>query len=134
MTVPRPELAEYTVGEGPGLKLPLLNRNARAAAKDARHGRLWRTTICVVLPASTSVVFVRICDTAALDLAQPARARGTHFSHSITTQRRCSRVRMTSFVESGPLFAVGNRSRELVLPLPQRRGMGWGTEIDWFDL
>ena len=38
------------------------------------------------------------------------------------------------FVESGPLFVVGPRFRDRILPLPESRGMGWGLEIDWHDL
>jgi hypothetical protein len=44
------------------------------------------------------------------------------------------RARNTTFVESGPLVAVGPRWRDRVLPLPNELGMGWGVEFDWFDL
>lgn len=80
------------------------------------------------------VQFVRICETAGFDLAQPARERGTHFNHPVTRRSRFSRARATSFVESGPLFAVGTRYRDRVLPLPEHRGMRWSVESDWFDL
>jgi hypothetical protein len=127
-----PQLADYTVGEGPGLKLPLLNRTLE---------RLGATPTWTIVAdddlrfrAGNVVQFVHICEAAQFDLAQPARARGTHFSHAITVGIRRSRARATSFVESGPLFVVRSRCRERVLPLPEHRGMGWGTEIDWFDL
>jgi hypothetical protein len=126
------ELATYSVGEGPGEKLPLLNRTLE------KLGATPRWTVVsdddLRFRRGDVVEFVRICEDAAFDLAQPARARGTQFSHAITQGARVSRARATSFVESGPLFVVGSRCRNRVLPLPEHRGMGWGTEIDWFDL
>jgi hypothetical protein len=126
------QLTEYTVGEGPGLKLPLLNRTLE---------RLGTTSGWTVVSdddlrfrRGDVVQFVEICEAAGLDLGQPARARGTQFSHGITRRARMSRARATSFVESGPLFVVGNHWRDRVIPLPEHRGMGWGIEIDWFDL
>jgi hypothetical protein len=80
------------------------------------------------------VRFVRRAEQAGFDLAQPARARGTHLSHGITVAPRFSRARETTFIESGPLWAVGPHFRDRVLPFSTERGMGWGVEIDWFDL
>jgi hypothetical protein len=80
------------------------------------------------------VRLVTLCDRAGFDLAQPARAFGTQRSHEITAAVPRSRARATTFVESGPLFVVGPRCRDRILPLPEQRGMGWGVEIDWHDL
>jgi hypothetical protein len=80
------------------------------------------------------VRLVELAERAELDLAQPARARGTDERHPITVAIRFVRARLTTFVESGPMFAVGPRWRERILPLPEERGMGWGVELDWFDL
>jgi hypothetical protein len=127
-----PELDEITVGEGPGLKLPLLNETL------GRLGPLSAWTLLsdddLRFSEGDVVRFVELCMRGNLDLAQPARATGTQASHEITAAVRLSRARLTTFVESGPLVAVGPRCRDLVLPLPESRGMGWGVEIDWHDL
>jgi hypothetical protein len=127
-----PSLADITVGEGPGLKLPLLNETLD------RFGRAATWTVVsdddVRFTRGDVVRFVRRADRAGFDLAQPARARGTELSHGITVAPRFSRARETTFVESGPLWAVGPRLRDRVLPFPPERGMGWGVEIDWYDL
>jgi hypothetical protein len=127
-----PSLRELTLGKGPGLKLPLLSETMRRLGSESS----W-TVISdddLVFRKGDVVRFVRLCERAGIDLAQPARARGTQLSHGITVQVRCSRARRTSFIESGPLFAVGPRYRDRILPLPGDRGMGWGVEIDWYDL
>lgn len=125
-------LRHVTVGEGPGLKLPLLNETLRRVGGTAQ----WTILSDDDLRFRTGDVirFRDLCERARLDLAQPARASGTQASHQITLAVRLSRARLTTFVESGPLVAVGPRFRERILPLPEARGMGWGVEIDWHDL
>ncbi len=127
-----PQLAEITVGEGPGLKLPLLNETL---------GLLGSTGGWTVLSdddlrfrRGDVVRFVELAERAGLDLAQPGRVPGTGRSHEITVAAPRSRVRTTTFVESGPLVGVGPRCHDRILPLPEARGMGWGVEIDWHDL
>jgi hypothetical protein len=128
-----PSLAAVTVGEGPGLKLPLLNE---ALARPGGGMTAWTVVADddVRFIRGDVVRFVRRAERAGFDLAQPARARGTHLSHGITAALRFSRARETTFVESGPLWTVGPRFRDRVLPFPAERGMGWGVEIDWYDL
>ena len=127
-----PDLVDVTVGEGRGEKLPLLNQILERIAVTAR----WTVVSDDDLRFRRGDVvrFVDMCDRAGLDLAQPARARRTQQSHDITAAIRFVRARRTTFVESGPLFAVGPRWRERLLPFPSQRGMGWGVELDWFDL
>jgi len=126
-----PDLAEYTIGEGSGEKLPLVNRTLE---------RLPPATWTVISDDDVEfrrgdvVEFVGTCEALQFDLAQPARARGTHTSHKVTEAPRRSRARLTTFVEGGPLYAVGSRYRERILPLPEHLGMGWGVEIEWYDL
>lgn len=127
-----PELADVTVGEGPGLKLPLLNEALRRL--DATAGWTVLSDDDLRFRRGDVVQLVRLCERSGLDLAQPARARGTQLSHGITIAPRLSRVRLTTFVESGPLVVVGPRRRDRILPLPEHRGMGWGVEIDWHEL
>ena len=127
-----PALDAHTVGEGPGEKLPLLQEAL------SRHGG---TTGPVVL-SDDDLAFVRgdvtrflaLARRAGLGLAQPAHAPGSQVSHGITGRRRVSMVRLTTFVESGPLVAVAPKWVERVTPLPVWRGMGWGLELEWIDL
>jgi len=127
-----PLAEEFTVGEGSGEKFPLVNQALRHSGPTAR----WTVVSDddVRFRRGDVVRFVRLCERAELDIAQPARARGTQRSHEITTAIRLVRARITTFVESGPLVAVGARARDRVLPLPDELGMGWGVEFDWFDL
>jgi hypothetical protein len=129
---PHPELDNLTVGDGQGLKLPLLNETLRRSGASAS----WTVVSDddLTFRRGNVVDLVRLCLRASLDLAQPARARGTQPSHGITIAPRFSRARLTTFVESGPLFVVGPRFRRRILPLPDQRGMGWGVEIDWYEL
>jgi hypothetical protein len=127
-----PQLSSVTVGEGAGLKLPLLNETLR------RAGSTPGWTVCsdddLRFRRGNVVSFVQRAVRSSFDLAQPARARGTQLSHGITIAPRLSRARLTTFVESGPLFAIAPTFRNRILPFPEERGMGWGIEIDWHDL
>jgi hypothetical protein len=127
-----PTLSEFTVGEGPGLKLPLLNETLSHISMSTPWTVLADDDLR--FRSGDVVRFTHLCARACFDLAQPARAQGTQASHEITKVVRLSRARATTFVESGPLVAVGPRCRDRVLPLPEQRGMGWGVEIDWHDL
>jgi hypothetical protein len=123
-------LAPVTVGEGPGEKLPLLNR-----ILDRIQPADWTVVSDDDLDfrRGNVIEFVQMCQQLQFDLAQPARDRRTQVTHPITRRARLSRARLTSFVESGPLWAVSPGWRDRVLPLPEHRGMGWGVEIDWHD-
>lgn len=126
-----PQLAAFTVGEGPGEKLPLLNR-----IFEEMEPSDWTVVSDDDLEFRRGdvVEFVAMCEQLGFDLAQPARERGTQHAHQITKRARLSRARLTSFVQDGPMYAVGPRWRERLLPPPTERGMGWGVEIDWFKL
>jgi hypothetical protein len=125
-------LADITVGEGPGEKFPLVNEVLRLSGAPAEWTLVSDDDIRFL--HGDVVRFLHLCTQAGLDIAQPGRARGTKRSHEITVALRFVRARLTTFVESGPLFAVGPRWRDRVLPLPCELGMGWGIEFVWFDL
>jgi hypothetical protein len=69
-----------------------------------------------------------------VDLTQPAHSRSSHLSHRVTRRRRLALVRRTSFVEIGPVFAIGPERRKWLLPFPESAGMGWGLELRWREL
>jgi len=131
-----PGLADVTVGVGPGLRLALFND---LATRVLGEGYVVVSDDDVVFTRGSLVELVRVCGRAGLDLAQPARADDNsvfdfNVAHRITRARRFSQVRITSFVEVGPLFVIGPRWRDRILPFPEERGMGWGLELDWFEL
>ena len=125
-------LERYTVGEGPGEKFPLVNETLRLSGSPVSWTLVSDDDLSFRQGDMTRLV--RLCDSARFDIAQPARARDSAHNFRITAAARLARARLTTFVESGPLFVVGPRFRDLVLPLPKALGMGWGVELEWFDL
>jgi len=125
------DLAGVTVGSGAGARLPLLNEILRRS--ESLEGWLVVTDDDVVFDRGDFLAFVSFCGRAELDLAQPARSDKT-LDHGITAARRLSVARRTSFVEIGPIFAVGPGWRDRIVPFPEERGMGWGLELEWHRL
>jgi len=125
------DLAGVTVGSGPGAKLPLLNELLRRSG--SRAGWLVVSDDDVAFGRGDVVGLVSLCKRGRLDLAQPARI-DLGVDHEITTARRLSLARRTSFVEIGPLFVVGPGWRDRIVPFPEERGMGWGLELEWHEL
>jgi hypothetical protein len=134
---PVQSLSAETVGVGPGEKLPLVNEILARSSIDTS----W-LVVCdddVAFTRGDVVSLVDLVREAGLDLAQPARSddnsRYEHnVAHPITKVHAWSRTRRTTFVEIGPVFVVGPRWRDSILPFPADRGMGWGIELDWNDL
>lgn len=127
-----PRLSSLTVGEGPGEKLPLLNRVLERHGPVA--GPLLLSDDDISFERGDLVELVALSKRAGLALAQPAHAEGSEVSHGITRARPRSRARLTTFVESGPLVVVATECVSRVTPLPEARGMGWGLELEWIDL
>lgn len=125
------DLAPFTVGSGPGTKLPLVNRILERL--DSQADWLVVSDDDLVFEKGDVVALQKLCDRAGFDLAQPARGEPI-VDHEITSARRFSVARRTSFVEIGPLFVVGPRWRDRIVPFPEERGMGWGLELDWHEL
>lgn len=126
---PADELAGHTRGDGPGWKLDLLN--GLMAAHPPAEGSVVLSDDDVELPYGDVVALERTCRTADLDLAMPAHARDSNASYPFTLARRYRRVRLTSYVESGPMLVVGPAGRDRFLPLPAGLEMGWGVELAW---
>jgi hypothetical protein len=127
-----PSLEAFTIGEGPGEKPQLVNETLRRSG----FGEDWTVVADddIRFRRGDVVQLVDTCERGQLDLAQGALAPHTHASHPITIAQRHVRARTTTFVESAPLFVVGPRFRESILPLAEHWGMGWGVEFDWIDL
>ena len=125
---PAPELERHTRGVGRGQRSELLNRML-PDIEPSRH--LIITDDDVAMPASTLRLFARASAAAGLDLAQPAHVPLSHTSWPFVQQRLRTYVRLTRFVEQGPLILLSPRGRAEILPLPEELGMGWGLEALW---
>ena len=126
-------LRSVTVGSGPGAKFPLLNRLAEGVDLDAYD---WVVVVDddVVLPAGALTRLLTVAGRAGLDLVQPAHTERSHRTFPITVRKPFAVARRTSFVEIGPVFAVRRPWLTRVLPFPPHHDMGWGLELEWFDL
>jgi hypothetical protein len=124
------DVADLTVGSGPGGRLDLLN----TLAGGLTGGRE------VLLIADDDVELVvgglrrllRAGTALGLDLFQAAHAAGSVSAFSFTRMRLLSFARETSFVEQGPLVVLSRRGQQALLPFPSNLGMGWGIELQWW--
>jgi hypothetical protein len=127
------ELGEETVAEGlTGGKFENLNRLLEAAP-----GAIPDWTIVVDddvrLPRGFLDRFLGVCEAFELDLAQPAQTLRSHSAWKVTRRRPASLVRVTRFVEIGPVTAFGRRAAAELLPFPELR-FGWGLDLHWAAL
>lgn len=121
------ELVHSTAGEGPGWRFPLLNRLFNA--DDDRY--LVVADDDVQLRPGDLRRLVRIAAAFNLDLCQPAHGPRSQYSHNVTLRRPFSLLRLTTFVEIGPLFVVSPSFRKAITPFPETQGMGWGVDVEW---
>lgn len=128
-----PELAEHTVGVGPGTKFDLLNR-LYAAARLTDHSYVITADDDLEFRHGSLLQLLQIAERAKFSLCQPAHAARSPHSHGITRRIARSRARRTTFVEIGPLVVIAPSARHEVLPFPDDIGMGWGLEFAWHDL
>jgi hypothetical protein len=123
-----PALADRTLGTGGGTRPGLLNQLQRAVG-GARY--LVVTDDDVSMPPRQLRLLVRACCAAGLDLAQPAHAPLSHVSWPFVRQRLTTYVRLTGFVEQGPLIVLSPHGVGELFPMPEDIGMGWGLEARW---
>jgi hypothetical protein len=141
-------LREETVAENlTGGKFQNLNRvldaaagrtGAESAAGRAGGGRATPDWTLVVdddvrLPRAFLDRFLAVCEAFELDLAQPAQTLRSHSAWKVTRRRPASLVRVTRFVEIGPVTAFGRRAAAELLPFPDLR-FGWGLDLHWAAL
>jgi hypothetical protein len=130
---PIASLARWTVGSGPGLRMRLLNRLWEAIPRSA----VVQLVVCdddVVFTRGSVVQLVGAATLCGFGIAQPAHAPGSACNYEITVRRGLTLARLTSFVESGPVFVVSKQWLPRVVPFPEEFGMGWGIEMLWLDL
>lgn len=121
-------LADATVGVGKGTRTELINR--LAIVDEERDASRWLLVADddVRLPVGQLRLFVRMAQLAGLDVSQPAHLPRSYASWPFNRQRLSTLVRVTRFVEQGPLILFSPRARQECLPLPESLGMGWGVE------
>lgn len=124
---PAPELADVTLGSGPGTKFDLLNRMIEAAPPAGRWAVF--SDDDYLLERGSLTQFVSLAEAGGFSLAQPSHVPDSHWSHHVTVTQPRSTARRTQFVEIGPVFAVNPKAG--VLPFPHDAGMGWGLDFQW---
>jgi len=125
-------LLEATVGWGPGNRCELIDRLlAWAPVKEGA----WVVVVDddVVFSRGSVSKLIRVSEAAGLDIAQPAHSLASYWCHPVTVSRPWCGVRITKWIECGPLFLVSPRARHRVLPLAAP-GMGWVLEHRWSRL
>jgi hypothetical protein len=139
------DLRDHTVAEElTGGKFENLNRVLEAAAggrvPEAAAGRArgapdWIIVVDddVRLPRAFLDRFLAVCEAFGLDLAQPAQTLRSHSAWKVTRRRPASLVRVTRFVEIGPVTAFGRRAAAELQPFPELR-FGWGLDLHWAAL
>ncbi len=125
-------LADRTLGQGRGARMPLLGSLVDAAPvptdawivlfdDDAQFARRGTTR------------FFDVAVRAGFDIAQPAIDPGQPHSYSLTLVRFLSIARRSLMVEVGPVVAIAPTARDIVLPFPDWSTMGWGVDVQWAD-
>lgn len=130
-----PDLAVWSRGVGRGARFDLLN--SLASPHDGSAGFEWVviTDDDVALERGSLSLFVSVAERAGFSLVQAAHSDLSYRSHKITRWRPFSVARLTTFVESGPVFAVNRAWSTRVLPFPSGYGTGgWGVDLQWCDL
>jgi len=125
-------LREHTLAEHlSGGKFQNLNQLLDAANQEAD----WILVVDddVRLPRAFLDRFLAVCEAFELDLAQPAQTLRSHSAWKVTRRRPASMVRITRFVEIGPVTAFGRRAAAELLPFPELR-FGWGLDLHWAAL
>ena len=130
---PDPALAGLTAATGlAGGKFE--NLNALLAQAPQRRPD-WTLVVDddVAVPPGFLDRFLGICEAFALDLAQPAQTLRSHSAWKVTRRRPAALVRITRFVEIGPVTTFRREPAAVLLPFPELR-FGWGLDLHWAAL
>jgi hypothetical protein len=128
-----PDLERWTLDEGPGLRLALLNR-LYATLPASFAGYVVLSDDDYLFSRGSLQTALSVALAAGLDLAGAAQDHRSAISHRITLGRLLSLARLTTFVEIGPLVIVAPAWRRRILPLPEEYGMGTGLDAVWPEL
>ncbi|MEJ7782536.1 MAG: glycosyltransferase family 2 protein [Solirubrobacteraceae bacterium] len=125
----RHEVALRVVALGEGGKFAHLNRTL---AEHDPAGSDWLLVLDddVVLPRGFLDRFLLCAERAGLRIAQPAHRVHSHAGWPVTRRRPGGAVRLTRFVEIGPVTAFHRDVFAALLPFPDLQ-MGWGLDAHW---
>jgi GT2 family glycosyltransferase len=126
------DLASVTIGTGPGHRFGLMNRLVSDIEPDARRDALLLVDDDVRFMVGDAVRLVVAARRSGFDLYQPAHTATSHANWRFVRRRALTFSRRTNFVEQGPLVGLSSRAQQVLLPLPEDLGMGWGVEIRWW--
>lgn len=128
-----PSLRAYSVGAGTGLKFPLLNGLIDGESLSEFD---WVVVADddILLERGSMADFLAIASRAGMAIAQPSHSSSSFSNYAITQCHASAIARLTTFVEIGPMFAIGSGWFDRLLPFPEGTGMGWGLDIAWSDL
>jgi hypothetical protein len=125
-----PDLAQFTVGQGPGGRFHLLQA---CLEKLAVPDDAW------LVIADDDVLIGRgglrrvatVARAMGFDVAQPGHAWNSYYTYPFTLSRPLVVARRTDFIEIGPVLLFSPSARRLVGALGPESPMGWGTDVHW---
>jgi hypothetical protein len=128
-----PELADHTVGFGPGTRFANLNH---------LYGESPISEGSWLILADDDVFFVEghleqminMMKRADLSLAQPGQSLLGWWNFFFTVSRPFLHARDANYVEQGPLIVADPSFAKLILPFPEDDDMGWGIEAQWYRI
>jgi hypothetical protein len=120
--------------DGKGLKFQALNELIHTHWELVRnYDYVWLAEDDLACTCRDINRFFDICRKERLDLAQPALTHDSYFSHTMTLDSPCFRLRYTSFVENmAPCFSAGALAK--VSPTLKESLCGYGLEELWVIL
>jgi hypothetical protein len=86
----------------------------------------------VSLPENFLDIFLYLAEKTQLKICQPAHKFHSYQSYAVTQRCWNSLVRVTRFVESGPITAFRREMFPFVLPFPELR-WAWGNDLWWAE-
>jgi hypothetical protein len=131
---PADALRAVTVGQGPGTRFELLNRLIAGVPEPLRRDGLIVSDDDYSFRVGNLARLVAAGTWLGLDVWQPAHSRTSFANFAFVRRRPGVVLRLTSFVEQGPVLVLSAAAQTVLLPLREDIGMGWGVEIDWAGL
>jgi hypothetical protein len=85
----------------------------------------------IELPEGFADALIAVAEHADFALCQPARTHDSYIDHPFVARLSGLLARQTRFVEIGPVVCMRRDAARLLMPFPERHGMGWGLDFVW---
>jgi hypothetical protein len=131
---PAEALRPVTVGQGPGTRFELLNRLIASVPESLRRDGLIVSDDDYSFRVGNLHQLVAAGTRLGLDVWQPAHSRTSFANFAFVRRRPGVVLRLTTFVEQGPVLVLSAAAQAVLLPFREDIGMGWGVEIGWTRL